>query len=81
MTVKEAMQIIKNKYPDMSVIECLDFPDFYAFGLTEKGAEDEEVGGGYYTVEKDNGKLGVFSPTQDFDAFLSAKSIDINTIS
>lgn len=80
VTVKEAMQIIKNKYSDMSVIECLDFPDFFAFGLTEKGAESEDVGGGYFTVAKDSGKLGGFTPTQDFEAFLTAKQIDINTL-
>lgn len=80
MTAKEAMQIIKSKYTDMSVIECLDFPDFFAFGLTVKGAEGEDVGGGYFTVAKNSGKLGEFTPMQDFEAFLTAKQIDINTL-
>ena len=79
MTAKEAYKIIKQAYAEMVVIECLEFPDFYAFGLTEKGKENESVVGGYFTVAKDSGKLGGFNPTSDFEAFFAAKSIDVST--
>ncbi len=80
MTAKEAMQIVKSKYTDMSVIECFDFPDFYAFGMTEKRAEHGLVAGGCFTVSKTTGKLGTISPVLDYEAFLKAKPIDINTL-
>lgn len=77
MTAKEALEIIKGKYPDMSVIECLEFPDFYGFALTEKGEEDEPTGGGYITVSKEDGTISAFTPTMDLELFLSAKFIDL----
>ena len=73
MTAKEAYEIIKKEHSGMMVIECLEFPDFYAFGLIEKGKEDESFGGGYYTVNKIGGELNAFSPTQDLEAFFAAK--------
>ena len=80
MTVQEAYEIVKDKYQGMVAVDCLEFPDFYAFGLTEKGREDEPVGGGYVTVNKQSGVLGGFSPTQDFDAFFAAKPIDAEAL-
>lgn len=80
MTVQNAYEIVKRKYPDMVAIECLDFPDFYAFGLVEKGREPEEVGGGYVTINKDSGKIGGFTPTQDFEAFFAAKEIPVDIL-
>ena len=80
MTAKEAYEIIKKEQSGMVAIECLEFPDFYAFGLTEKGEEDEAFGGGYYTVNKISGELNTFTPTQDFEAFFAAKTIDTNTL-
>ena len=55
----------------------MEFEDFYAFALKDKGSENELAGGGYDTVNKDTGEIGTFSPPQDFDAFFSAKHIDI----
>lgn len=80
MTAKEAYVIIKKENPGMVTIECLEFLDFYAFGLTEKGKEDEQIGGGYITVNKTSGEIGGFNPTEDFDAFFAAKPIDIDTL-
>ena len=80
MTVQNAYEIVKRKYPDMVAIECLDFSDFYAFGLAEKGRETEEVGGGYVTINKDSGELGGFTPTQDFEAFFAAKEIPVDIL-
>ena len=80
MTAKEAYEIIKKENPGMVTIECLEFLDFYAFALTEKGREDEQIGGGYFTVNKTSGEIGAFNPTEDFDAFFAAKSIDIDTL-
>lgn len=81
MTAQKAYEIIKKEQPEMVVIECLAFSDFYAFGLVEKGKENEISGGGYSTVNKNSGEIGEFSPPQDFEAFFAAKAIDVNTLS
>ena len=52
MTANEAARILKEKYNDKSIIECLDFVDFYAFAIADKGKEDDDFAGGYYTVNK-----------------------------
>lgn len=80
MTVQEAYEIIKKNNPGMIAIECLSFVDFYAFGLTEKGRENELIGGGYDTVDKTTGELGSFNPVQNFDAFFTAKKIPVKTL-
>lgn len=76
MSVKDAMQIIEKEYPDMSIVECLEFPEFYGFALTEKGRENEPFGGGYVTVSKTNGDVSIFIPTDDLQLFMSAKPIE-----
>lgn len=80
MTAKEAYGIIKKEYPGMVAIECLEFKSFYAFGLTEEGKENEQIGGGYTTVNKTSGKIGAFNPTEDFEAFLRADPIDVDAL-
>ena len=77
VTAKEAYKIIKKKYPDKVVVECLEFNNFYAFALADKGTENEPFGGGYDTVDKNTGKIDVFSPMEDFEAFFTAKKIKI----
>lgn len=78
MTIKDGTKIIVNKYPNMSIIECLDFPEFYAFAIVDKGKEDEGFGGGYITVNKTDGGISSFNPTMDLQLFMSAKPIDVN---
>ena len=80
MTVQEAYEIVKKRYPDLVAVECLDFPDFYAFALAEKGREHKAMCGGYITVIKESGKIDGFSPPQDFEAFFAAKSIPIDIL-
>ena len=80
MTAKKAYEIIKTKYPDLVVIECMEFPEFYAFALTEKGKEDELVSGGYNTVNKTTGEMGGINPIHNFEAFSTAKEIPISTL-
>lgn len=77
MTAKEAKIIIEKEYASQVVVECLDFTDFFAFALTDKGKENEDFGGGYITVNKRTKELGSFSPTEDLDLFMKAKSVDI----
>jgi hypothetical protein len=79
MTVQEAYANIKSNNPDKIVVECLEFDDFYAFALKDKGTENEDAGGGYDTINKATGNMGTFIPVQDFDAFFAAKQIDIST--
>lgn len=80
MTVQEAYKIIKKEYPEKVVVECLEFADFYAFALAEKGTEGQPRGGAYDTVDKVSGELDGFNPITDFDAFFSAKKIPIDTL-
>lgn len=80
MTVQKAYEIVKQINPRMVAVECLEFPDFYAFALVEKEFEKELSGGGYNTVNKITGEVGVFNPTQDFESFFEAKSINIDTL-
>ena len=77
---EKVFDIIKKENPGMVAVGCLEFADFYAFALTEKGRENEPIGGGYDTVNKVSGALGGFTPTQDFDAFFAAKEIPIGTL-
>lgn len=80
MTAKEANKILLAKYADKVVLECLEFPSFYAFSLVNKNQVGKTVGGGMYTVDKNTGALGRFSPTTDLDAFLAAKKINLAEI-
>lgn len=75
MTANDAYEVIKKANPKMSVVECLEFPEFYAFALVPKGKEGEPIGGGYDTVDKRTGELGAFNPIEDFGAFRAAKKI------
>ena len=77
MTVKDASGIITAYRPDKTIIECLEFPDFYAFAMVDKGREGELYLGGYYTVGKADGAIDSFSPVDDVDALLAAKQIDL----
>lgn len=80
MTANEAARILTEKYNEKSIIECLDFADFYAFAIVDKGKEKEEFAGGYYTVNKKTSSISTFNPTDDLDAYLKAKIIDIDTL-
>ena len=80
MTVKEAAQVILREYPDKSIVGCLDFPAFFAFALVDKGREGELFGGGYDTVNKADGTLGSFSPTDDLELFRKAKKIKLSKV-
>lgn len=80
MTASEAANILRKKYNDKSIVECLDFNDFYAFAMVDKGKENDDIAGGYDTVNKKTGGISVFNPTDDLEAYLSAKTIDISTI-
>lgn len=80
MTIQKAYETIKHNYPDKVVVECLEFADFFAFALTDKGAENESAGGGYNIINKDSGEIGTFSPVQDLEAFFAAKRLDVRTL-
>lgn len=78
MSLEDAIKVIEKEYPDMVILEYWDFPDFFGFVLTEKGREDEPFGGGWDTVNKTDGTIGVFNPIDDFDLFRKAKKIQID---
>ena len=80
MTAQEAYKIVKQENPGMVAIDCIEFDDFFAFGLTDKGFEDELCGGGFITVNKISGKTGGYTPTENLEAFVAAKRIDIDTL-
>ena len=77
MTFDEALKIIKNEYKDKSIIECLEFDEFYAFAIVEPGQEEEDIGGGYTTVIKSDGKISTFNPIRDLKALAKAKRIEL----
>lgn len=80
MTAKEAHDIIKKQYPNMTSIECLEFADFFAFALVETGRENESIATAYNTVDKNTSALSVFNPIEDFDSYFAAKSIDLEEL-
>ena len=77
MTVKDASVIVAADYPNKTIIECLDFPSFYAFAMVDKGLEGGLYLGGYYTVDKTSGTIGAFCPTDDLDALFAARKINL----
>ena len=79
MTAKESYNILKNEFPEQTVVGSLEFDDFYAFTLRDKGKEDELVGGCMITVDKKSGSIGSFLPQQNFKAYLAAKEINLST--
>ena len=81
MTVNEAARIIMTEYPDKAIVECLDFPAFFAFALVDKGREGELFGGGYDTVNKLDGTVGSFSPTDDLELFHRARKVKLRKVS
>lgn len=77
MTAKDASRIIAESRPDKTITGCLEFPNFYAFTMKDKGYEGDKHYGCCYTVDKSDGTTGTFNPTSNLDAVLSAKKIDI----
>ena len=80
MTVKEAYEIIKKENPGMKAVDCLEFADFYAFALADESWNGELLGGGYNTVNKTTGKTGGINPAHNYEAFLEATEIPIDTL-
>lgn len=78
MDVKQAYAIIKTKYPDMKVIDCLELVDSFAFALADKSWNGELLAGAYTTVNKANGKIGAIHPYDD--ALDEATEIPIDTL-
>ena len=78
ITAKEAAKIIKDKCFGKSIIECFELSDCYAFALVDIGDENEVFGGGYYTINKQNGKLACMTSVEL--AFSEVKRVDINEL-
>lgn len=80
-SLKEAYDIVKVKHQNEKVVECLEFEDFFAFFFIDKDMDDNEgYAGAYCTVQKKDGKLSTFNPTSDFEAYFSAKRIDVEEL-
>lgn len=77
MNIHEAAKLVRGKYKDKVINECLELSNFYAFSLVEKGRENELCGGGYHTVDKTTGELSVVNPIRNLKVFMEAKKIDI----
>ena len=80
MTAKEAAKILKNEYTDLSIVECFEFSDFYAFGMAKKGAEHELTAGGCFTISKSDGKIGAINPVLDYEVFSKGEPLDISIL-
>ena len=80
-SLKEAYDIVKVKHQNEKVVECLEFEDFFAFFFIDKDIDDnEEYAGAYCTIQKKDGKMSTFNPTSDFEAYFSAKRIDVEEL-
>ena len=77
MTAKDASRIVMALRPNKTIIECLEFPDFYAFAMVDKGREGEWYLGGYWTVGKADGAIGDLRPVDDWDALSVIRQIDL----
>lgn len=81
ISLKEAYDTVKVKHQNEKVVECLEFEDFFAFFFIDKDMDDNEgYAGAYCTVQKKDGKLSTFNPTSDFEAYFSAKRIDVEEL-
>ena len=63
VNLEKAKRIILKAYKNRKIIECLEFDDFYAFGLADKKFDkcSDSIGGAYFTVNKTDGKIGVIN--------------------
>lgn len=77
MTAQEALNILINQTPEYKqgykVLECLDYDKFFAFAMVPDTYDGKGIGGGYDTVDKEKGQIGVLNPTDDFDLFFREK--------
>ena len=80
MKATEALTIINKAFPKRKVIECLEFSEFFAFGMVENGNSEDLVGGAFDTVDKETGEISFFNPTSDLKAFINAKRIDVTEL-
>ncbi len=80
MNIQKAIDVIRSEHKG-KIIECLDFDGFFAFAIVDNDFDEEKdmMGGAYFTVDKNNGTVGVFNPTSDIKLFMSARKIDIAT--
>lgn len=82
MTAKEAYQILSKEYPAEAVRVCLDFGNFFLFSLVPFYIDSRET---YYAgtimdaVDKETGRIYKYDITDDVDAYLNARSIEIKT--
>ncbi len=78
MTIKEAYEIAKKDYPcDGYLVGCSEFPDFWGFIFA---AEKNGLGGAYWTVDKKDGHVDVFNPTENLELFRKRKKIPLDEV-
>lgn len=63
----------------LRLIQCDEFDTFFGFVFSEHQL-GEAFAGTYTTVDKKTGKVGAFSPQDDFDLFDNRKPVDINKL-
>ncbi len=80
MTVYEAYSIIKKKNGNKVLTECYDTKDFFAFGFCTPEMIGVPVGGGYWTVKKNDGSIGKTSYVVNMEAFDNSTPIDIRLL-
>lgn len=83
MTAKEASDILLKGRPLTTIAGCLDYGDFYVFSFLPL---DVKSGEGYYTgpimeaIDKKTKKKFFYNITEDVDAYLNAKRVEVKTI-
>lgn len=68
LTLEQAKSIFTKIHPDMIMKNFVDYNDIYVIVALPKSYNEEEEGifdGGYYSVDKESGKVMDFAPWTD----------------
>lgn len=82
MTADEAYRILSKEYPAEAIRVCLDFGEFFLFSLAPFYINSGET---YYSgtvmdaVDKKTGEIYKYDITDDVDAYLNSKPVEIKT--
>ena len=83
MTPEEALNLLKRSDPEFAMSscrKCVDFGGFYIFHLepVERDGEDAFLTGTVFPrVDKDTGRVSEYDITEDVDAYLEAKPVEV----
>ena len=74
MTEEKALQLFREKYPQMIVVQIMDLKKYFVITATENLSAIQEEIDPYYFVDKKTGEIGSYSPTTDLNAFTNPRN-------